>query len=121
MRETLSLVRGEGVGSERGDLEQRIKRHEEYRTQIDRQLDQSQAVKNEGRSLIQEGTFMCQEVDHICACMCVCVCVCVCACMLKYIYVNCECDCVHVSMCLVCVCAFIPVCVYVSVFKCMHQ
>ncbi|KAL2098982.1 hypothetical protein ACEWY4_005462 [Coilia grayii] len=42
MRETLSLVRGEGAGSERGDPEQLIKRHEEYRTQIDRQLDQSQ-------------------------------------------------------------------------------
>ena len=93
MRETLSLVRGEGVGSERGDLEQRIKRHEEYRTQIDRQLDQSQAVKNEGRSLIQEGTFMCQEVDHICVCTCVSmrislfvwiVCVCVCTCVYQH-------------------------------------
>ncbi|XP_062379447.1 spectrin beta chain, non-erythrocytic 5 [Sardina pilchardus] len=63
MRETLSLVRGEGMGSEPGDLEQLIKRHEEYRTQIDRQLDQSQAVKNEGRSLIKEG-FMSQELEE---------------------------------------------------------
>ncbi|XP_076156260.1 spectrin beta chain, non-erythrocytic 5 [Alosa pseudoharengus] len=63
MRETLSLVRGEGVGSELGDLEQLIKRHEEYRTQIDRQLDQSESVKNEGRSLIREG-FMCQELEE---------------------------------------------------------
>ncbi|XP_063040192.1 spectrin beta chain, non-erythrocytic 5 [Engraulis encrasicolus] len=65
MRETLSLVRGEGAGNERaGDPEQLLKRHEEYRTQIDRQLDQSQAVKNAGRNLAQQGTFMCHEVDE---------------------------------------------------------
>lgn len=64
MRETLSLVRGEGAGNERaGDPEQLLKRHEEYRTQIDRQLDQSQAVKNAGRNLAQQGTFMCHEAS----------------------------------------------------------
>lgn len=53
---------GEGVGGEVKDLEQLIKRHEEYRTQIDRQLDKSEMVKNEGRRLMEEGNFMSHEV-----------------------------------------------------------
>ncbi|XP_028831275.1 spectrin beta chain, non-erythrocytic 5 isoform X2 [Denticeps clupeoides] len=61
LRETLSLVRGEGLGGERGDAEQMMKKHEEYRSQIDKQLSKSQAVKQEGRSLVEEETFMCQE------------------------------------------------------------
>lgn len=53
---------GEGVGGEVKDLEQLIKRHEEYRTQIDRQLDKSEMVKNEGRRLMEEGNFMSHKV-----------------------------------------------------------
>lgn len=55
---------GEGLGGEVKDLEQLIKRHDEYRTQIDRQLDKSEIVKNEGRRLMEEGNFMSQEVWH---------------------------------------------------------
>lgn len=63
LREMLSLVRGEALSVEGTDLEQLIKKHEEYRVQIDRQLSKSQAVKEEGRSLIEEGNFMSQEVN----------------------------------------------------------
>ncbi|KAJ8333280.1 hypothetical protein SKAU_G00421760 [Synaphobranchus kaupii] len=63
LKETLSLVRGEGLGGEGGDLEQLLKRHEEYRLQIDRQLDKSQAVKEEGRCLVEGGNFMSPEVE----------------------------------------------------------
>ncbi|KAK2878694.1 hypothetical protein Q8A67_019485 [Cirrhinus molitorella] len=62
-KETLSLVIGEGVGGEVKDLEQLIKRHEEYRTQIDRQLNKSEMVKNEGRRLMEEGNFMSHELE----------------------------------------------------------
>ncbi len=55
---------GDGVGGEVKDLEQLIKRHEEYRTQIDRQLDKSEMVKNEGRRLMEERNFMSHEVWH---------------------------------------------------------
>ena len=58
----LSLVRGEGLGGEGTDLEQLIKKHDEYHLQIERQLHKSQAVKDEGRRLVQEGNFMSQEV-----------------------------------------------------------
>ncbi|XP_052001180.1 spectrin beta chain, non-erythrocytic 5 [Xyrauchen texanus] len=64
LKETLSLVTGEGVGGEVKDLEQLIKRHDEYRTQIDRQLDKSEVVKNDGRHLMEEGNFMSQELEE---------------------------------------------------------
>ncbi|XP_049319614.1 spectrin beta chain, non-erythrocytic 5 isoform X1 [Astyanax mexicanus] len=64
LKESLSLVTGEGLRGEAKDLTQLIKRHEEYRTQIDRQLDKSEMVKNEGRRLIQEGNFMSQELEE---------------------------------------------------------
>nr|XP_055027307.1 spectrin beta chain, non-erythrocytic 5 [Misgurnus anguillicaudatus] len=64
LKETLSLVAGEGLGGEVKDLEQIIKRHDEYRTQIDRQLDKSEIVKNEGRCLMEEGNFMSQELEE---------------------------------------------------------
>lgn len=62
LREVLSLVRGEALSVEGTDLEHLIKKHEEYRVQIDRQLSKSQAVREEGRRLIEEGNFMSQEV-----------------------------------------------------------
>ncbi|KAF7648029.1 hypothetical protein LDENG_00163000 [Lucifuga dentata] len=62
LREVLLLVRGEALGGEGADLEQLIKKHEEYRVQIDRQLSRSQTVKDEGRRLINEENFMSQEV-----------------------------------------------------------
>ncbi|CAB1331140.1 unnamed protein product [Coregonus sp. 'balchen'] len=64
LKETLSLVRGEGSGGEGADLEQLIKRHEEYHVQIDKQLNKSQAVKDEGKYLVEEGNFMCQELEE---------------------------------------------------------
>ncbi|XP_072545910.1 spectrin beta chain, non-erythrocytic 5 [Salminus brasiliensis] len=64
LKESLSLVTGEGLRGEVKDLTQLIKRHEEYRTQIDRQLDKSEMVKNKGRRVIQEGNFMSQELEE---------------------------------------------------------
>ncbi|KAG9333313.1 hypothetical protein JZ751_012838, partial [Albula glossodonta] len=64
LKETLSLVKGEGLGGEGGDLEQLLKQHEEYRLQIDKQLDKSQAVKEEGHHLVEAGNFMSQEVEE---------------------------------------------------------
>ncbi|XP_034163832.2 spectrin beta chain, non-erythrocytic 5 [Pangasianodon hypophthalmus] len=64
LRESLSLVTGEGLRGEVKDLAQLIKRHEEYHTQIERQLDKSEMVKNEGRHLIQEGNFMSEELEE---------------------------------------------------------
>lgn len=55
-------VPGEGWGGEGADLEQLIKRHEEYHVQIDMQLNKSQAVKDEGKYLVDEGNFMGQEI-----------------------------------------------------------
>ncbi|XP_038585015.1 spectrin beta chain, non-erythrocytic 5 isoform X1 [Micropterus salmoides] len=66
-REMLSLVRGETLSVEGTDLEQLIKKHDEYRVQIDRQLSKSQDVKEEGRRLMEEGNFMSQEVgERVC-------------------------------------------------------
>ncbi|XP_068608001.1 spectrin beta chain, non-erythrocytic 5 [Brachionichthys hirsutus] len=63
LREVLSLVQVDLSGMERTDLEQLIKKHDEYRVQIDRQLSKSQAVKEEGGHLIEEGNFMSPEVE----------------------------------------------------------
>ncbi|XP_017558803.1 spectrin beta chain, non-erythrocytic 5 isoform X2 [Pygocentrus nattereri] len=63
LKESLSLVTGEGLRGEVKDLRQLIKRHEECHTQIDRQLVKSETVKNEGRHLIHEGNFMSQELE----------------------------------------------------------
>ncbi|XP_071354370.1 spectrin beta chain, non-erythrocytic 5 [Trachinotus anak] len=64
LKEMLSLVRGEAQSVEGTDLEQLMKKHEEYRVQIDRQLSKSQAVKDEGRRLIEGRNFMSQEVEE---------------------------------------------------------
>ncbi|XP_035529504.1 spectrin beta chain, non-erythrocytic 5 [Morone saxatilis] len=64
LREMLSLVRGEALSVEGTDLEQLIKKHDEYRIQMDRQFSKSQAVKEDGRRLIEEGHFMWQEVEE---------------------------------------------------------
>lgn len=62
LREMLSLVRGEALSIEGVDLEQLIKKHAEYRLQIDRQLSKSKGVKEEGRRLLQGGIIMSREV-----------------------------------------------------------
>lgn len=62
LKEMLSLVREEVLSMEAAELEQLIKKHEELRLQIDRQLCKSQAMKEEGRRLVLEGNFMSQEV-----------------------------------------------------------
>ncbi|XP_030248101.1 spectrin beta chain, non-erythrocytic 5 [Sparus aurata] len=64
LREMLSLVRGEVLTVEGADLQQLIKKHEEYRLLIDRQLSKSKAVKEEGRRLMDGGHFMSQEVEE---------------------------------------------------------
>ncbi|XP_029317025.1 LOW QUALITY PROTEIN: spectrin beta chain, non-erythrocytic 5 [Cottoperca gobio] len=64
LREMLSLVRGEALSVEGTDLEHLTKKHEEYRVQIDRQLSKSQAVKEEGRCLIEGRSFMASEVEE---------------------------------------------------------
>ncbi|XP_028422093.1 spectrin beta chain, non-erythrocytic 5 [Perca flavescens] len=67
LREVLSLVRGEALSVEGADLEQLLKKHDEYRVQIDRQLSKSQAVKEEGGHLIEGGNFMSPEVgERVC-------------------------------------------------------
>ncbi|XP_008275361.1 spectrin beta chain, non-erythrocytic 5 [Stegastes partitus] len=63
LKEMLSLVKVEVQSLEGSDLEQLIKKHDEYRVQIDRQLSKSQAVKDEGRRLVEDGNFMSQEVE----------------------------------------------------------
>lgn len=62
LKEMLSLVRGEPQSGEGSDLEQLIKKHDEYRVQIDRQLIKSQAVKQKGSRLIEDGNFMSEKV-----------------------------------------------------------
>lgn len=62
LREMLSLVRGEALSIEGVDLEQLIKKHAEYRLQIDRQLSKSKGVKEEGRRLLRDGIVMSREV-----------------------------------------------------------
>ncbi|KAK0147078.1 Spectrin beta chain, non-erythrocytic 5 [Merluccius polli] len=64
LKEMMSLVRGEGLRGAGADLEQLIRKHEEYRVQIDRQLSQSQALKDEGRGLLEQGNFMSEEVEE---------------------------------------------------------
>ncbi|KAI4798393.1 hypothetical protein KUCAC02_022079, partial [Chaenocephalus aceratus] len=64
LREMLSLVRSEALSVEGNDLEHLIKKHEEYRVQIDRQLSKSLAVKEDGRRLIEGGNFMSPEVEE---------------------------------------------------------
>ncbi|XP_036927334.1 spectrin beta chain, non-erythrocytic 5 isoform X2 [Acanthopagrus latus] len=64
LREMLSLVRGEVLTVEGADLQQLIKKHQEYRLLIDRQLSKSKAVKEEGRRLMDGGHFMSQEVEE---------------------------------------------------------
>ncbi|XP_068070705.2 spectrin beta chain, non-erythrocytic 5 isoform X1 [Danio rerio] len=64
LKETLSLMTGEGFGGKVKDLEQMIKKHDEYRTQIDRQLDKSEMVKNDGRRLMEEGNSWSHELEE---------------------------------------------------------
>jgi len=64
LQEMMSLVRGEGLRGAGGDLEQLIRKHQEYRVQIDRQLDQSRALREEGRSLLEQGNYMSEEVKN---------------------------------------------------------
>uniref|UniRef100_A0A3Q3IUH0 Calponin-homology (CH) domain-containing protein n=1 Tax=Monopterus albus TaxID=43700 RepID=A0A3Q3IUH0_MONAL len=64
LKEMLSLVRGEVQSIEGTDLEQLIKKHDEYRVQIDRQLGKSQAAKVEGRRLMEDGNVMSREVEE---------------------------------------------------------
>ncbi|KAM9354795.1 spectrin beta chain, non-erythrocytic 5 [Pholidichthys leucotaenia] len=64
MKEMLSLVQAEPHIGEGSDLEQLIKKHNEYRVQIDRQLSKLLAVKEEGRRLIEDGNFMSEEVEE---------------------------------------------------------
>uniref|UniRef100_A0A8C9YZ58 Spectrin, beta, non-erythrocytic 5 n=1 Tax=Sander lucioperca TaxID=283035 RepID=A0A8C9YZ58_SANLU len=65
LREVLSLVGGEALSVEGTDLEQLLKKHDEYRVQIDRQLSKSQAVKEEGGRLIEGGNFMSPELEEL--------------------------------------------------------
>lgn len=58
----LSLVQGDSLSVEGADLEQLIKKHNEYHLQIDKQLSKSQIFKEEGRHLSHNGNFMSQEV-----------------------------------------------------------
>lgn len=62
LKEMLSLVRGEPQSVKGSDLEQLIKKHDEYRVQIDRQLSKSQATKQKGKCLIEDGNFMSEKV-----------------------------------------------------------
>ena len=62
LKEMLSLAHGEVQSMEGADLEQLLKKHEEYHVQIDRHLSKSQAVKDKGRRLIDDGNYMSQEV-----------------------------------------------------------
>ncbi|XP_077945298.1 spectrin beta chain, non-erythrocytic 5 isoform X2 [Gasterosteus aculeatus] len=64
LRETLSLVGGEVLGVGGGDPEQLLKKHQEHRVQMDRLLCKSEAAKDEGRSLMEGGTFMSKEVEE---------------------------------------------------------
>ncbi|XP_056867453.1 spectrin beta chain, non-erythrocytic 5 isoform X2 [Takifugu flavidus] len=67
LKEMMSLVRGEPLIMDGADPEQLMKKHQEFRLQIDRQLGKSQLVKEEGRSLIRKGNFMSQQVqERIC-------------------------------------------------------
>lgn len=62
LKEMMSLVRGEPLITDGTDPEQLMKKHHEFRLQIDRQLSKSQLVQEEGRSLIRKGNFMSQQV-----------------------------------------------------------
>ncbi|XP_029973399.1 spectrin beta chain, non-erythrocytic 5 [Salarias fasciatus] len=81
LREMLSLLRGEahssegaalaagggaggGGGGGGGDLEQLLKKHQERRLQIDRQLVKSQSAKDQGRRLVQKKNLMWKEVEE---------------------------------------------------------
>ncbi|TRY84982.1 hypothetical protein DNTS_028857 [Danionella cerebrum] len=64
LKETLSLMAEEGTGCEHKDLDQLIKRHNECRTQIDRQLDRSEIIKKDGGHLMEEGNFMSHELEE---------------------------------------------------------
>lgn len=62
LKEMLSLLRGEAQVVAGTDLDQLIKKHKEYRVQIDRQLSKCQAAKEEGRRLVQEADVKSNEV-----------------------------------------------------------
>lgn len=62
LKEMMSLVRGEPLIVGGADPEQLVKKHHEFRLQIDRQLSKSQRVHEEGRSLIRRGNFMSRQV-----------------------------------------------------------
>lgn len=62
LKEMASLVRGEPLITDGTDPEQLVKKHQEFRLQIDRQLGKSQLVQEEGRTLIRKGNFMSQQV-----------------------------------------------------------
>nr|XP_057947283.1 spectrin beta chain, non-erythrocytic 5-like isoform X2 [Doryrhamphus excisus] len=63
LREMLVLVKGEGQAGEGSDLEELIKRHEEYKVQMERLVIRCQEVKSDGWRLLKDRSFMSKEVE----------------------------------------------------------
>ncbi|XP_061843662.1 spectrin beta chain, non-erythrocytic 5 [Nerophis lumbriciformis] len=61
LREMLVLVSGEAA--EGSDLEELIKRHQEYKVQMERLVIRCQEVKGDGWRLLEDRTFMSKEVE----------------------------------------------------------
>uniref|UniRef100_A0A3B4AJ25 Spectrin, beta, non-erythrocytic 5 n=1 Tax=Periophthalmus magnuspinnatus TaxID=409849 RepID=A0A3B4AJ25_9GOBI len=62
-KQMLSLLRAEAQVVSGSDLDQLIRKHTERRDQINRQTSKSDAVREEGSRLLQEGGLMCAEVE----------------------------------------------------------
>ncbi|XP_054653046.1 spectrin beta chain, non-erythrocytic 1 isoform X2 [Dunckerocampus dactyliophorus] len=63
LREMLVLVKGEGQAGEGNDLEELIKRHKEYKVQMERLVIRCQEVKRDGWRLLEDRNFMAKEVE----------------------------------------------------------
>ncbi|KAM8834261.1 LOW QUALITY PROTEIN: spectrin beta chain, non-erythrocytic 5 [Synchiropus picturatus] len=64
LREILTLARGELHSSQDSDLEHLLKKHEELRAQIDRQLLRARSLKEDGKRLIRDRNVWSQEVEQ---------------------------------------------------------
>ncbi|XP_057715583.1 spectrin beta chain, non-erythrocytic 5 isoform X1 [Corythoichthys intestinalis] len=69
LKEMLVMVSGKGLFGERPgregcEADYNLRRHKEYRVQIERHAQKAQDVKRDGRRLLQDGNFMAIEVEE---------------------------------------------------------
>ncbi|XP_058844035.1 spectrin beta chain, non-erythrocytic 5-like [Acipenser ruthenus] len=64
LNETQSLLGAEELGGDGGEAELQLKRHEEHSREMEKQAEKAQAVREQGRHLLDTENFMSREVEE---------------------------------------------------------